>query len=1175
MNFKTKAFCLFAATILVSCSDKSEKVAQLFTLLPQEETGVDFSNVITETDSMNIIDYEYIYNGGGVALADFNNDGLEEIVFTGNMVPARIYKNLGNLKFEDITESSLLNTNGFWCTGINIADVNQDGLKDIYITTSTYQEPDRRKNFLFINESNGDEIKFSEQADEYAVADTSYTTNSVFFDYDNDGDLDLFLINNKMDKNDFSRYKRDNDDPSSPKIDKLLACEWMEGASHPVYKDVSEQAGITKQGYSLGVNIVDLNKDGWKDIYITNDFLSNDVLYINNGDGTFTDQIKEYFNHTAYSAMGNDVADLNNDGLQDIVAVDMLPETNYRKKTMMAANNYTNYINNSSFQYTFQFVRNVLQLNNGTSPKSGHPRFSDIAMMAGIEATDWSWTPMIADFDADGFRDLIITNGFPKDITDKDFMDYQSQYAAFIDKKEILGKIPVVKLKNYAYRNNGNLGFEDVGEAWGITTPSFSNGAAYGDLDNDGDLDYVVNNIDDAAHIYRNNSAKGDNNHYLQIELIGKKPNLDAKGTIINYKSEHISSSLDFNTSRGYLSCVSPKIYIGLGTDSLVDLEVIWPDHTVTTFSDVKANHVLTIDQTKSTVSPYVFQKLDVEPLLVNSPKIPGDTIRQQDNIDFNSDPLLFKKMSNHGPGIAVADVNGDGLDDYYVGGPRDFNGRLYIQTASGFSMTIMSGIDPAKEELAPVFTDVDNDGDPDLYIGCGSNEYNANDPKLQDELWINEGGKFTRKAELNVPNMQTSCVRAADYDGDGDIDFFIGGRSITYKFPQPETSFILSNESSGGSIKFTLIEAPFKDHKMMVADALWTDFDNDGKIDLMLAGDFGGIHLYKNTGKTLEFVANNTLNELTGWWNSINGADLDNDGDVDYVLGNFGLNSLVKVTDDKPVKIYSKDFDGNGSYDFIPTVFLKGENGKYQEAPYHVKGDLVKELNGFKKQFIYYSSIARAPIDSIISDDFRKGAYIVEAKNLNSLVLINEGNGAFKVVNLPKMAQVAPVMGTCIDDFDGDGQQDILVVGNDYGAEMTMGRLDASYGTMLKGDGKGGFIPVSMNDSGLDLKCEPRSIAKLYQGERLVYMITNYNGPVQGMVGSTLKSNVKTTYSDKLVRFLDASGKLLAVRECYQGNGYLSQSSLHLPVPMGCSKVEIVKYNGEKRTEEVAPISI
>ncbi len=1167
MKFFIKTFCFFTIIFLFSCTKKGKDGSSLFSLLNVEQSGIDFKNTITESDSMNIIDYEYIYNGGGVALADFDNDGLEDVVFTGNMVESKIYKNKSKLQFEDITQGSGFSTKGRWCTGIAVADVNQDGKKDIYVTASTHKNPEDRKNMLFINQTENGKISFKESASEYGIADTSYTTNATFFDYDNDGDLDLFIINNKMDKNDFARYTN-KEVLNSPKVDKLFQNNWDSLKGHPFFTDVSQSAGIVEAGYSLGFNVFDINKDGYKDIYVTNDFLSNDVLYINNKNGTFSNKINEYFNHTSFSAMGIDVADFNNDALQDVLTVDMLPEDNYRKKTMMGSNNYTNYINNNSFNYTFQFVRNVLQYNNGVSPERGHPLFGDIAMLSGIEATDWSWAPLLADFDGDGFRDIIITNGFPKDITDKDFMDYQSEYTAYYDKKEILSKIPIVKLKNYAYRNTGDLKFENVTEDWGIELPSFSNGAAYGDLDNDGDLDYIVNNIDDVAHVYENHLSEQSKSNYLKIDLKGVKPNLEATGTIINYSTANISSTYEHTTSRGYLSVVSSTVYLGLGKDSLVNLEVIWPDHQVTKLQNVKSNQTLVLDRSKVEVAPYDFAKKEMSPIFTQNLTIPQDTFSEQDYIDFNSDPLLLKKLSNLGPGVAVGDVNKDGNDDFYITGSRDRKGTLYISSGTGFKKSTAMPVDVAKEELAPLFIDIDGDADLDLYIGCGSNEYNNDDPKLKDVLLINNNGIFQDASDkLPVPNMQTACVKACDYDGDGDMDLFIGGKAITYKFPMAEESFLLTNESTPGNIKFTKDNKPFEASKMMISDALWSDYDNDGSVDLITVGDFDGISFYKNTNGKLVYTPNKDLNDLKGWWNSINGADFDNDGDIDYVVGNYGENSILKASSDRPIRVYSKDFDENGSYDFIPTTFLKDQKGVYQEVPYHVKGDLVKELNGLRKKFIYYSSLAKAPIDSIVTKEFRKDAYVVEANYLLSVVLINMGNGKFEIKPLPTAAQFSSVLGSQIQDFDDDGQLDVLLVGNNYGTELTIGKLDASFGTLLKGDGKGYFSVVPMDQSGLDLKCEPRSLAAIQKGNKLSYIMTNYDGPIKGFNALSQHTIVKVSENDLKIQFKDASNKILLTSELYNGNGYLSQSSKYISYPKQATTADIWNSKKEKRT--------
>lgn len=1152
-------------TALLSCTKKENT---LFTSLSSDLTNVHFNNLITESDSMNILDYEYIYNGGGVALADFNNDGLDEIFFTGNMVSNALYHNKGNLKFDDISKSCKIYKEGIWSTGVSIVDINQDGLKDIYVTVSTHKDAERRKNLLYINETKGNAISFSEQAEKYGLADTSYTMNSAFFDYDNDGDLDLFIINNRMDKNDISKYRRAVNDIASGKVDKLFRNDFNDSLGHAFFTDVSQQAGIIYEGYSLGLNICDINNDGWKDIYITNDFLSNDLLYINNQDGTFNNKLKEYLNHTCYSAMGNDVVDINNDALPDIIALDMLPNDNFRKKTMLGANNYSNLINNNAYNFTHQLVRNVVQLNRGM-PDGKQIVFSDIANLAGVQATDWSWAPLVADFDADGKRDLIITNGFPKDITDKDFMDYQSEYGPYKEKKEILSKIPQVKLKNFAYRNNGDLTFEDVTESWGINEATFSNGAAYGDLDNDGDLDYVVNNINDKANIYQNNLHNHGKSKSIKITLIGDKPNIDALGATINYKTKTISSTYMHQPGRGYLSFMSQTIHIGLGNDSLSDIEVIWPDQSFSYYKNVKAGSNLLIRKNKSKDSPYKRSENKAEFLFSDAPSIPTDTMRDIEYIDYNFDPLLIKKLSDLGPGIAVSDINSDGQDDYYIPGPRNQKGKFYIQSNGKFKMRINETIDEEKEELAPLFFDADNDGDEDLYIGCGSNEFNRNDDKLKDVLMINEQGQFKDVSEfLPVPNTNTACVKACDYDKDGDIDLFIGGKSITHQYPLPEVSFLLRNDTKNKQIKFTKIDSPLNALKVITSDALWSDVDSDGWVDLIIIGDYSEIIIYRNIKSGFERMKNTGLEGIYGMWNSINGSDIDNDGDIDYVVGNYGQNSLIKASEAFPFTIYSKDFDNNSAYDFIPTTFWKNQAGETIETPYHVKGDLIKELIAFRKKFVSYSKYANSSIDSIIIPKYKKDAYIVHANYLNTATIINEGKGKFKLQSLPVEAQFSTTYGTLIEDFNSDGNVDILLVGNNFGHELTSGRMDANFGTVLLGDGRGNF--KNHINTGISLRKDSRSVASIQLGNQASYVITSNNNNVVGYQGKTLPGIIRYKNNVRLLKFYDKNGKLQQIKETYIGNGYLSQSSRSFMPPFHCKKVELILYDGSKQTIDI-----
>jgi enediyne biosynthesis protein E4 len=1159
--YKIIAIIIIAFTI--SCKKKD---TTLFTLMDHKDTGILFNNSIPDTDSNSILDNEYIYNGGGVALADFNNDGLDDIFFTGNKVGNSLYANKGNLKFTDVTSQAGIAAKDVWNTGVAIVDINQDGKKDIFITNSIHTNVKNRTKKLFINQSSGDSFKFVESAAAYGLADTSFSTNSAFFDYDNDGDLDLYIINNRMEaRNDVMRYRREKDDSTSYKIDRLYRNDFDPKLGHSYFTNVTRKAGITHEGYSLGINVCDINKDGYKDLYICNDFISNDLLYINNKNGTFTNKINDYVNHTCFSAMGADIVDINNDGLEDIIAVDMLPEDNYRKKTMMGANNYSAYLNNQKFDYTYQMVRNVLQLNRGKAPGKDHPIFSEIAMMAGIEATDWSWTPLVADYDADGYRDMIITNGFPKDITDRDFTDYQSEYMAYISKKEMLSKIPEVKIKNYAYKNNGDLTFSQVNESWGLTKSSFSNGAAYGDLDNDGDLDYVVNNINDYAHIYKNNTTdQKSKNHYLKIKLKGASPNIDAEGTTIDYASASHHSIVEHRPSRGYLSAVSSTLFIGLGQDSTVSLSIRWPDGNISTIQNVKANQTLTIDYNKVAKSKEGAANVVIKPIFFTYTAIPQDSIAEVDAIDFNFDPLLLKKQSNFGPGIAVGDVNNDGNDDYYIVGSKSKKGRLYLSKGNGYQMENDLPIPEIKEEIAPLFFDVENDGDLDLYIGCGSNEFNTEDINLKDELLINEKGKWISQNTLPVANTNTACVKAADYDNDGDLDLFIGGGAIPNKYPLHESSFILKNNSTKGNISFSkevTITTP-----SVVQDALWTDVDNDGWTDLITIGEWSAIKVFKNHKGILKPQNSPELETMSGWWSSINGADLDQDGDIDYVVGNLGSNTLLRPTVERPVRLYHKDYDKNGSYDFIPTTYYKDQQGAYAETPYHVKGDLIKELIGIRKKFVYHSQIAKAPIDSIIS---KKDAKISVFNYNKSIMLLNDGKGHFTIKALPNIAQLSPIYGTEISDLNNDGLLDIYALGNNYGMELGIGRMDASYGILLLGNGKADYIPASLEETGVIFSNDTRALAKIKNRDHLSYIVTAHSNKIQAFTKAQKSKIFVLPVTAKKIDFLDTDSKLILRQEQYWGNGYLSQSSRYLSVPNQAVSVNMYHFDGriEKQT--------
>jgi enediyne biosynthesis protein E4 len=1154
----------------VGCKNREGK--SLFELVSPNSSKIVFNNVITETDSLNILTYEYIYNGGGVAIADFDNDGLEDVFFSGNMVENALYKNLGNLKFEDITATSGVAAKDRWCTGVNIIDINQDGKKDIYITTTKHEDANLRKNLLYINTSEGNNISFEEKAEEYGIADTSYSMNAIFFDYDNDGDLDLLIINNKLlERNDVSTYKRGKNSKESGRVDKLFRNDFDSIRGHAYFTDVSDAAGIVYEGFSLGVNVCDINNDGWKDIYITNDFITNDLLYINNQDGTFSNKLSDYIKHTSFSAMGNDIADINNDGLPDIIALDMLPETNYRKKTMLGPNNYTSYINNISYGYTHQHIRNTLQLNMGLNPSKSHPVFSEIAMLSGIEATDWSWAPLVADFDNDGFRDIIITNGFPRDITDRDFMEYQANDGFYVDNTTLLSKIPEVKLTNYAYRNKGNLQFENVTTEWGITLPTFSNGGAYADLDNDGDLDYIVNNINDIAHIYEN---KSKNSNYVKLTIIGEKPNIDGIGTIIKYTGPSISSVYEHSLSRGYLSSVTPTVNIGLGTDSLVNLEIIWPDNTVSLVENVKANQTLILDKSKLDV----IDKTQNGGLQVNSLLQPifdmvKDTCREIDFNDFNIDPLLIKKLSNTGQGIAVGDINQDGDDDFYIAGSRGYHGKLYLSSNTGYKSSVIQP-NAVKEETSPVFVDIDGDGDLDLYIGCGSIESTENDNSLQDILLLNENGVFKDVSHL-LPqsNTITKTVEVADYDQDGDFDLFIGKGHQLNKYPRSSSSYVLVNNSTKDKITLTPDEKPFQNLDMLVSDALWTDMDGDNDLDLIVVGDFTGIMLFENVQGKLTLASDHPLTSHTGFWNSINGADLDGDGDIDYVIGNFGWNNLIRPSQERPLRIYAKDFDGNSSMDFLPTTYFLNTKSAMEETTFNVKGDLVKELNFLRKKYLYHKNLALAPIDSIITNDMKIEAIINQVITFSSIVLINKGNKNFEIQQLPVQSQFSPIYGILLEDFDQDGKIDILYQGNNYGIEVGMGRMDAGYGGLLKNMGNLEFKYIAPYQSGFFADGEFRSISTMVKQNQSYTISTQINGPISFYASTFKDQKVHNIPRDiKSIQYFDKDDQLIYVLENYQTAGYLSQPSSTKIWPFNAVKAklkgnkneEIIKYANE-----------
>jgi hypothetical protein len=1159
--------------LFASCSKKEQ-----FEMLGGEVTGIEFNNKITESDSFNILTYEYIYNGGGVAIADFDNNGLADIYFTGNMVSNELYLNKGNLKFRNVTAEAGVSGDGKWNNGVAVTDLNADGWMDIFICATGHPDSTRRKDILYVNKGlNGEGVPtFVDEAADYGLADAGHSTNAAFLDYDNDGDMDLFLALNKMKDGRMANVYRNNDD-AAERIDKLFRNDWPEGASHPIFTDVSSTAGIVEDGYSLGVNVSDINQDGLTDIYVTNDYLTNDIMFINKGDGTFENKGKQYFKHTSYSAMGNDVVDINNDARPDVIALDMLPEDNYRRKTMLGPNNYTTYINNEKYGYQYQYVKNTFQLNQGNDPRTGDPVFSEVGFLSGVSATDWSWTPLVADFDNDGFRDIIITNGFPRDITDRDFIDYYAEAGNYASKSFLMQLIPSVKIKNYAYRNTGGYIFEDVTDDWGIKVPSFSNGAAYADLDNDGDLDYVVNNINDRAFLFENHAAdaKDLNHNWLRISLKGHKMNPYGLGAKVNvYLADGRRLYSDHTIYRGYLSSVDPVLHFGLKNATSVDsIVVTWSKGLESRLFGTKANQLVTIDIASATKIDSVSNVQKPASVFTDvSEQFGAYTHSERDYVDFNVQPLLLHKLSQYGPGVAVGDVNSDGRDDLYVGGSHYVKGSFFVQQTDGqFSIKDLVPGDSSKkaeEELGVLLFDADMDGDQDLYTASGGNEHSMDEPFYNHRFYENKGGTFVMNdAALPGFKVSGSCVRAADYDRDGDLDLFVGGRVMPHKYPLPVSSYLLENVSTNGTPRFQISTSNNNVLKEigLVCDAVWSDFDNDHWVDLIVAGEWMAVRFFRNDkGNLVDVTSTSGINNQVGWWNSIAPGDFDRDGDVDYVVGNLGHNTLMKASDNTPVSIYAADFDMNDNFDMLPTTYFKDRNGVPTEFPFFGRLDMQKELIRMKRSFLKYSDFGVATMDKVLPEDQRKGALIYRANWFSTSYVENLGGGKFAMRALPTEAQFAPVYGMIVDDVNGDGNQDVIAVGNDYGTEVSMGRYDALNGLLLLGDGKGNFKNAGMNESGICVKGDAKGLATIFINNKQLLVSTTNQGKIIAYEPAVPPNGQVITLSPDVSRVEYQLAGLHVIKEVYHGNGFLSQSSRKLVLPKEATHVILRTFKDE-----------
>lgn len=1165
---------------LISCDKKPHK---LFEILPAGETGVYFRNKIHENDSFNVLNFEYIYNGGGVGIGDFNNDGLQDIFFSGNVASNALYLNKGGLEFEDISNKAGVMAKGSWCTGAIVVDINHDGWKDIYVCVIKLDKNSHQHNLLFINKGTDGEgaPHFDEMAEEYGIADEGSNMSAAFFDYDNDGDLDLYILTNMLEVIAPNKLEIRKTKSSSFHKDKLYR-----NNSNGTFTNVTQIAGIKYEGYGLGISVRDFNHDGWKDIYITNDYLSNDLMYINNRDGTFDNRIQDYIKHQTHSAMGHDAADINNDGLVDIFTLDMLPKLHEQQKRMLTEAKYNKYIFNERNGYGYQYLRNMLQLNNGIDAY-GNQNFSEIGIYADVYATEWSWSALLADLDYDGYKDLFVSNGYPRDLIDMDFITTILHHASYFSKDEVLSAIPEIKVPNIIFRNNKNLSFTDVSSEWGSDIPSFSNGSAYADLDNDGDLDLVISNFNDEIFIYKNTTCD-DPEHapgYLKIQFEGPEKNPDGQGVQVSIHYDGGKLQYRENSSyHGFMSSVDPHMFFGVDTiDTIDSLIVMWPDGKSQLLHDISVNKKITLSYLEAGDTPdYLINKV-----LYSTPQpkpfTPAAAVtglqfvhEESDYIDFNIQELIPHKFSQFGPALAVADVDGNGASDVFIGGPYYKSGTICLQTDGKFELRPLTTSEGKEsEDLGALFFDVDGDGDQDLYIVGGGYEGPLKKKNYSDRLYLNDGtGEFKLSNESLPSDMLVSgsCVKAADFDRDGDLDLFVGGLVMPEAYPKPVSSYLLLNESDEDGVRFVDVTSQWCPELVdigLVKDALWSDFDNDGKMDLILAGEWLPIAFFRNKGESFNNITPSSgIDDKIGWWNSLSGADFDSDGDIDYMAGNLGLNTIYHASAKQPVVGYGADFDNSGTYDVVIALYEHDSMGVMHSYPVHAWGDLVRQIPFMKDRFPKYSDYASVTIDELFTKKELEKAIKLNATWFSSSYIENMGNGKFRMSALPQAAQLAPINGILTTDIDVDGNMDAVLVGNDFGNDVFWGRLDALNGLWLKGDGRGGFIPVSYRESGFFVPADAKSIVQLTgtEGQRLI--LAGQNRDSLKVFSLPVMKKILLNDDDAWC-LIDYGNGRVRKEEFYYGSSFLSQSERVLILSQDAKAIKMFSFTGIEREVE------
>ncbi|MCP9756517.1 RNA-binding protein [Lacihabitans sp. CCS-44] len=1092
-------FLIILFLITLNACKFGQKEEILFKKLSPEQSKVTFANNIKETQDFNILDYLYFYNGGGVSSGDINNDGLVDLFFVSNQGKNKLYLNKGTKdgypQFEDISEKSGIEGFSDWKTGATMADVNGDGLLDIYVCAVGDYKKLEGSNELFIN--NGD-LTFTEKANEFGLDFTGFSTQAAFFDYDKDGDLDCYLLNHAVHNS--KSYDRVN----TRMLKDNEAGDYLYRNDSGRFKDVSAEAGIYQaaMGYGLGLSVADINNDGWLDVYVSNDFHEDDYYYVNQKDGTFKEELRQHFKHTSRFSMGSDIADINNDGFQDIMTLDMYPEDETVEKSSVGEDPLDIYLYKLQFGYFNQYSRNCLQLS------MGGKKFSDIAPSAGVMATDWSWSTLMADYDGDGIKDVFITNGILRRPNDLDYLKFivsdSLHYNLPTSKKldqEAIEKMPDGKMHNYLFKGTKELRFQDKSLLWGFEDKNISNGSSYADLDNDGDLDLITNNINEPAGIFLNQSREVLKNNYIKLKFKGNDANKFGIGAKVIIKTKENEQLQQLMPTRGFMSSVEPNLLFGLGKQSTIDtLIVIWENEKMQVIPNPKINQTMVLDESLANILVKDHQFfVPINPIFEEvTPSVVLDFVHKENvYFDFNREILIPFKVSIDGPKMAVGDVNGDGLEDFYVGGAKYQSGEVYLQKSSGFVKTKQPALqaDSLQEDVDAVFFDADGDKDLDLYVVSGGNEFFDKMPQMLDRLYLNDGnGGFSRTLNSLPPMFENkSIVRPCDFDKDGDIDLFVGGRVVAYNYGKTPKSFVLVNNGKGVFADVTSKIAPQISEAGMVTEAIWADIDKDGDQDITAVGDWMGIKMFENrNGKFSEI--DNGLAEEKGFWNGLASGDFDNDGDIDFVVGNLGTNTKFRKEINGKLKMYVKDFDKNDSRDHI-VAYNRGD----QWFPANSKDEMGKQIPSIiNTKYTTYKTFAGKTVDKIFSKTDLDGADQLMVNRFESVYLENKGSGKFEIKALPSLAQVSKVMVLRTEDVDNDGNLDVILGGNFDGASMYQARYDSFYGLILKGNGKGSFTASVPTDNGFLMEGDVRDIKTLNTPKVKLYFVTRNNDKMQ-----------------------------------------------------------------------------